>query len=762
MSHFFVLVLALVWTLVRCSCPTMCSCKKYALDATQTDFYTVATCDTIPRNVSSDFTEKLKELTFVNFNETVSDDLQTLPYPNLQRLSLRNSSISSNLTISLNVTHLDLSDNNIEDWIEQEEVNNVIRILDISNNRIATLQNFTFRTLPSLEVLNISFNNVTVLESSTFFDLNNLKCLDLSGNSIVILTQTVFLPVISLQYLNLSKNVLNGLSDTSFEGLNKLQHLDLSWNKLEKIHPGSLELPNLTRLLLEGNTNLGSSDASILVGTGRKLLTVDVSNTGLQQVPPSLTPSIRSLKIGGNRIKTINCGDLDSYPLLQILDFSSNVIDFIEEDALGRQDSLTILLLSDNKIKEIPKSLPEKLEVLKIERNELEQITEGDLQGLTKLEVLALNDNKIRIIGARAFSQLVSLVMLDLSRNPVSVLQPGCLQGPVYLQVLRLSGIELISPAKDVSFPLSAPEHLITLDLSKSPGLARQFLSDTAVLAASKQLQELDLSHTDSDAIRSDLLHYLPQLRSLPLEGNKLNCSHLRWLGVWMRRQDDRRHRDVVCAAPADLWATPLVDLPEEFEVTTISRSKDNSTTSESPPLTTTSPFRVNVEVFSRKLPTTMPLSLSTTPVTNSGNNKTDNILTTRIISKSSYRTVTKAPLLLKPRKSINSPVKSRSSYTSVSDSFDHPHKEKSTTLFVDIVPNTASHWNGKADELYSEEKEATKNSYHPGMIILFIGVMIACSLTAMFASKITRKRQIAREDRGIEVTSIPSITELW
>ncbi|XP_044762560.1 protein artichoke-like [Coccinella septempunctata] len=802
MSHYLVLVFALVWTLVRCSCPTMCNCKNYALDATQNDFYMVATCASLPSNVTEELSEKLKELTLLNLNDTIVDEFETFlnsHLPNLRRLSLRNSSISlGNFTISANITHLDFSGNNLDAWIQPPE-DNAIRILDISNNRVASLQNYTFRTLNSLEVLNISFNNVSVLEPYTFSELHNLKCLDLSGNSIVLLTQKVFLPVISLQYLNLSKNHLSVLSETSFEGLNKLQQLDLSWNNLRKLAPGSLELPGLARLFLEGNIDLGkSSDASILVGTGRKLLTVDASHLGLQQVPPSLTPSIRTLRLEGNRIKNINCGDLDSYPLLQMLDFTSNSIDFIEEDALGRLDSLTMLILSDNKIREIPKSLPEKLEVLRIEKNELEQVTEGDLQGLTKLEVLVLNDNKIRIIGARAFSQLTSLVTLDLSRNPVNVLQPGCLQGPVYLQVLRLSGIDLISPAKDVSFPLTAPEHLITLDLSKSPGLARQFLSDVAVLAASKRLQELDLSYTDSDVIRSDLLHYLPQLRSLPLEGNKLNCSHLRWLGAWMRRQDDRRHRNVACASPADLWATLLVDLPEEecetssvrsivTRATTLRSSGDGIsggnlilTTERKTTVgidTSTSTIGVNQDVIPDKLPPETPHGpLTVTTDTNEINSryskKTNSILhqkgnnKTGIISKSSYRTVTEVPIVPTPRrKTINSPgIRSRSSYTKVNDIGtyeENPHKEKSTTLYVDIVPNTATHWNGKADELSSDEKDTVKNSYHPGMIILFMSVLIAFAVVAMFASKFNRKRQV-REDRDIEVTSIPSITELW
>ncbi|KAL3279153.1 hypothetical protein HHI36_016667 [Cryptolaemus montrouzieri] len=817
MSHLLVLVFALVWTVVQCSCPTMCRCRNFATDPSQNDFYTVASCYKIPRNITKELSHKLQEITFISVNKTslegMFDDL-IYELPSLKRLSLRNTTfVSLNFTMLSNITYLDLSYNNLALLPNIGAGSHKIRVLDLSNNLFSVLLNCSFKKMDILEVLNISFNNVSVIEPGTFNGLSNLKCLDLSGNIIFTLTREVFLPIPSLQYLNLSSNHLDTLSELCFISLSKLQQLDVSWNNLRKVAPGCLELPSLARLLLAGNYNLGrSGDARILVSTGRKLQTVDASHIGLQQVPPSLTLSIRTLKLAGNKIKNINCGDLDSYPLLQMLDFTSNDISFIEEDALGRLDSLTMLFLSDNKIPEIPKSLPEKLEVLRIEQNELDRIGNGDLQGLTKLEVLLLSDNKIRIIEAKAFSQLTSLVTLDLSKNPVSVLQAGCLLGPISLQVLRLSGIELISPAKDVSFPLSAPEHLITLDLSNSPGMARQFLSDTAVLAASKQLQELDLSNTNLEEITPDLLHYLPQLRSLHLDGNKLNCSHLQWLASWMRKQDETEYRKIICANPPELWGVLLTDLQDEdseFPQTTTTEAvkvtslvtshytftesftKDvpaelniHETNITRPNVWIHSTSKTNVDgtdieennaaQTSKKLISTSTTEKFSTKIKHISvqdgiqNNELykRKINTTRINTKTTYTKVLDTPLSIRNNlKAINTPkIKSQSSYTNVMD-FPTYHKrenafrEKSTTLFVDIVPNTIRHWNGTADELSS--LDVKKKSFHPGMIILFIGVLGAVAIIVMFASKFTRKVPL-QEDRDIEVSSLPSVTELW
>nr|CAH7760061.1 unnamed protein product [Callosobruchus chinensis] len=438
-----------------------------------------------------------------------------------------------------------------------------LRTLDLSRNEIAVIESDSFRTLRTLEVLNLSANSLTKIRGSGFSGLDQLKCLDLSRNLLTEMDDQILQSLAKLQSLNLSENRLKALHGAFLSSLVMLQQLDVSWNRLSQVAPGSLELPSLVRLLLAGNPQLGSSTKNVLVGTGGKLQTVDASQTGLKQVPAALTHSIRTLRLAGNSIRAVNSGDLDSYPLLQLLDFTSNKIESVEEDALGRLESLAVLYLTDNKLEQIPRSLPEVLKVLHLERNSIANISNRELAGLSRLEVLLLADNKIKVVEETAFSKLNSLVALDLSRNPIATLPPGCLSGPIGLEVLRLASISMTQPTEDASFPLSSTEYLITLDLSDSPGLTRQFLADTAALAASRALQELDLSHTDLEFLRSDLIHYLPQLRALHLGGNKLNCTSLQWLAIWLRRQDQAEYKDIYCASPANLWGTPLVDLQD-------------------------------------------------------------------------------------------------------------------------------------------------------------------------------------------------------
>ncbi|KAK9703340.1 Leucine rich repeat [Popillia japonica] len=592
-------------------CPERCTCEqipRYNLPISPEKVTVHARCRS-PFNVTQ-LPDALGKITFENSPIDLQEILDDLDYgfpAALTSLDFTNCSFNAaNVTFSSEqITHLSFRNSDLSSTVLALNLTN-LDTLDLSNDKIKVFKYMPYRTLSNLQVLNLSANGAHSIKDGYFAGLSDLKCLDLSNNNLSILNDKILLPLSNLQYLNLSNNrleVLNEacfssllrlqqldvsnlqylnlsnnrlevLNEACFSSLLRLQQLDVSWNRLAKVVPGNLELPSLARLLLAGNPRLGNSrKPTLLVGTGRRLQTVDASRrrlqtvdasrTGLKQVPAALTHSIRTLRLAGNSIKTINCGDLDTYPLLQVLDFASNELKQIEDDALGRLDSLTVLYLTDNKLSNIPKSLPEKLKVLHLERNRIKIIQSNDFQNLNQLETLLLCDNKIATIQENAFNYLFSIVSLDLSRNPLEILPPGMLTTSGKLEILRLSGIPALPQLEEATFPLTSTEYLIILDLSKSPGLAHQLLEDTAALIAARELQELNLADTDIEYVRSDILHYLPQLRLLHLQGNPLNCTNLYWLAVWMRKQDEDVHAKVTCASPAEFWSIPLVDLQE-------------------------------------------------------------------------------------------------------------------------------------------------------------------------------------------------------
>lgn len=410
-----------------------------------------------------------------------------------------------------------------------------LREIDISSNKLQYVTKGIFNNFVNLRKLILSKNNIVNIFEESFSGLLKLETLDLSENNLTTLT-SVFTPLKNLQHLNLSRNNLEFIHENYFNNW-LLQHLDVSHNNLKKLAPGALQLlPNLARLLLTDNPHLGITqlDTQLLVGTGRRLQQIDASRTGLYQIPEAFTHSVRFLSLVGNQISAVRCGDFDSYPLLQSLDFSDNKVVSIEDDSLGRLEMLLFLNINKNLLVTVPKSLPDELKYLSIKNNLIKNLTVPDFKGLPNLRILMLQNNHIQYIQDHIFDDLLSLEMLDLSNNPIQSLSWSTFDGPLSLRDLRLCYLNLSVPEQDGSFPMSSPESVQMLHLQSSPGLARQLLSDSAALAAFSHLQYLDLRMNNLSEIRNDLLFYLVQLKTLRLHGNNVNCSAELWLKDWM------------------------------------------------------------------------------------------------------------------------------------------------------------------------------------------------------------------------------------
>lgn len=504
---------------------------------------------------------------------TTTTTTTTILLPYLDELSVTNCSLVF-LNVSWHgferVTALNLSRNNLarlNDVTVGRAMNmSELTRFDLSDNSLTDVSAGAFRTLAGLVRLSLRRNAISNVHEDAFRGLDRLEFLDLSDNRLADLPDSALTPLYSLQKLDLSGNQLQVLGARWFESLDRLRELDVSRNGLARAASGTLQpLPGLSILKLSENP-LKERDVSLLLGTGRRLETVDASRTGLARVPAALTRSVRALRLAGNKLTTIRGGDLDSYPLLRILDISENRLTDIEDDALGRLEVLEELDISGNVLAKVPGSLPNSLTSLKLERNAIGRLRTDDLQGLYNLRSLTLNDNDIEEIEVGALGQLPVLEELDLSDNPVKTLPANTLSGPSNLAKLRMAGLTSLrgeqQEQSDMAFPVPTPERLVYLDVSRSPVLARQLLADDAALSACKSLVELNLSRTNLTSLRFDLPYMLPQLRVLDLAGNRWNCSEdLYWLGEWVR-QHERPNKDVRCDAPGQLSGSPLYELP--------------------------------------------------------------------------------------------------------------------------------------------------------------------------------------------------------
>ncbi|KAM5181828.1 oligodendrocyte-myelin glycoprotein [Mantella aurantiaca] len=146
-----------------------------------------------------------------------------------------------------NITHLNLSYNQLSDIDHHLSRFTSLRFLDLSHNLLNNLPSHLPRSLWELYASN---NSIKVLHKLDTAYQWNLKVLDISKNS---LQRTVFInnTLISLQLLNLSYNQLWTVP-TNIPS--NILTIDLSNNSLIQILPGTLvRMPKLQKLYLHNN-----------------------------------------------------------------------------------------------------------------------------------------------------------------------------------------------------------------------------------------------------------------------------------------------------------------------------------------------------------------------------------------------------------------------------------------------------------------------------------------------------------------------------
>lgn len=792
------------------ACPDLCKCHPESVTSEVTCTGKVPSPLDLPSSIQKLELHGAEEFEVRSFLDGF--DNSTVRLSRLKELVLTNCSLET-LDVTWSgleeVRELNLSHNNIVQ-VRDVRANDAecmcnVTVLDLSKNCISDIVENEFRTFPSLTWLKMRNNVIWNVSEDAFSGMSVLEVLDLADNKLTSLPDNTLMPLESLQKLDLSGNQLRTLGARWFESLGRLRELDVSRNGLSRAASGALQpLPGLSVLRLSENP-LRERDVSLLLGTGRRLETVDASHTGLVRVPAALTRSVRALRLAGNKLTSIRGGDLDSYPLLRLLDLSDNRLSVVEDDALGRLEVLEELNLSGNLLAMVPHSLPNSLTLLDLERNAISALKFSDLQGLYNLRILKLNDNAIGLIEEGSFSQLPALEELSVSNNPIKTLPANTFSGPTNLAKLRLSGLSSLNreqqQQRDMAFPVPTPERLTTLDVSNSPVLAAQLLTDDATLSACKSLSELNLAYIDITDIRSDLVYVLPQLRKLGLAGNDWNCSEeLYWLGEWIR-QHGELGEPARCTEPLDLAGYHLSQMPSppvpSTTLETVNLSHGPSTTSTvstseeegSSDLTTVSEvYNLTEDSLVEKLSTVAKIEYTTSRVqisfedNNRNNNRVVGYTSEQKIKekkqKNGKRYMEKMRLTKEDVKTSNKvlPMAKISKLESRSPEEDDQWKKDSqlsgkvggtkedVSLANDVSNTVAQELSGQVTDSGARVSEPLSAGAHPGMLVLAGAALVAAAaLTVILSRRATiRRRDRYQRQENIEVHSLASTTERW
>nr|XP_033485399.1 fibromodulin [Epinephelus lanceolatus] len=197
-----------------------------------------------------------------------------------------------------------------------------------------------------------------------------------------------------IKYVYLQRNQITGIQDGVFDNATNLVWVVLFHNQLSSDKIGKnvfSKLKHLDRLLLDHNE--------------------------LTRVPPNLPKSVTDLRLDHNKITKILSSSFEGMANLTTLQLQANVIEDVGGVFKGLK-SLTMLDMRENKLKKIPDNLPERLQQLYLEFNNIESVPPGFLTMNPKLQFVRLAHNKLTDKGlpSNVFN-ISTLVELDLSFN---------------------------------------------------------------------------------------------------------------------------------------------------------------------------------------------------------------------------------------------------------------------------------------------------------------------------------------------------------
>jgi adenylate cyclase len=308
-----------------------------------------------------------------------------------------------------------------------------LTMLDISNNRLQSLDRSDLHKLQSLQGLRLSNNGLTRLPS-------------------------YFGQYRALRSLNLSSNALSEFPDFLCE-VRTLVDLDISFNSITSL-PKIGQLTCLERLWATNNKLTGSFPPTLcnLVN----LREIDVRFNALDSMDVmSQLPRLEYLMIGHNNISSFE----GYFPKIRVLHMNHNpVTRFGLSQAVP---SLTALNLASAKLAALPEDLFSKLTGLTkliLDKNHFTSLS-NNIGKLYRLEHLSVARNSLDVLPTE-ISRLVELRYLDVRENNLSHL-PSEIWYARRLETLNVSSNVLDSFPK----PGAAPPAVTTAEVSNLDGV---------------------------------------------------------------------------------------------------------------------------------------------------------------------------------------------------------------------------------------------------------------------------------------------------
>ncbi|CAL9696609.1 unnamed protein product [Knipowitschia caucasica] len=296
---------------------------------------------------------------------------------------------------------LDLSKNRIRTINPDEFANfNNLEQLELSENTISTIEPGAFNNLYGLRTLGLRSNKLKLIQLGVFTGLSNLTQLDISENKIVILLDYMFQDLYNLRSLEVGDNDLVFISHRAFHGLSSLEHLSL-----EKCNLSSVPTEAFTHLHSLVTLRLRHLNINIIRDYSfKRLYRLKVLEIANWPYLDTMTPNclhglnLTSLTIANANLTTIPYVALRHLVYLRFLNLSYNPIHTIEGNKLHDLLRLQELHLVGGRLAMIePYSFRglNYLKILNVSGNSLSTLEESAFHSVGNLETLALYDNPL-------------------------------------------------------------------------------------------------------------------------------------------------------------------------------------------------------------------------------------------------------------------------------------------------------------------------------------------------------------------------------
>ncbi|KAB0401214.1 leucine-rich repeat and immunoglobulin-like domain-containing nogo receptor-interacting protein 2 [Balaenoptera ricei] len=294
------------------------------------------------------------------------------------------------------------------------------KILDLSKNRLKSVNPEEFISYPLLEEIDLSDNIIANVEPGAFNNLFNLRSLRLKGNRLKLVPLGVFTGLANLTKLDISENKIVILLDYMFQDLHNLKSLEVGDNDLVYIsHRAFSGLLSLEQLTLE-KCNLTAVPTEALSHL-RSLISLHLKHLNINNMP------VYAFK----RLFHLKHLEIDYWPLLDMMPANS---------LYGL--NLTSLSITNTNLSTVPflafKHLVY-LTHLNLSYNPISTIEAGMFSDLIRLQELHIVGAQLRTIEPHSFQGLRFLRVLNVSQNLLETLEENVFSSPRALEVLSIN-----------------------------------------------------------------------------------------------------------------------------------------------------------------------------------------------------------------------------------------------------------------------------------------------------------------------------------